>query len=509
MPRPAPDTTITQRVVEAAVRAAAAGEAWDHRDPECKGHSLRVKGERMSWTFRGRLDGKNGRWELGGADVPPKEARFRAGKVRELVSRGLDPTTLITELVTGIKAEAQVIVEAPKPSWVWHSAVEKFIAYMTENGRRATVKDYRGTLQNTAELKKFALRRVSDILREEIEEAVEAVRKRGVKTHHKKVLVVTRRFFNWLAEGSRRRETGVPPNFLLGAKAAPYIRIDPNDPSAPTRRKVNKGIPPASSIGRALAIARSGALPLLPSLGIQLVIGTVQRRRAIVGFNSFDVRPLSGPDRSWVWFQPPAFRKTADNLQSESAHQVPIVGWVSGVYDVLERRRSYENKEGWLFPVSRARKKGDQPLQPHMSEGVLNKNIDCMPGLDDALSPQALRRGFASFGKKFLGFADGEAKMVLDHMEGEGGNVTRNHYDLDPRIERKTEMMLAWARFCDEQATEEIAADPLLRDLDALREAIYRQRYDEEAWQRKLALVRKSGRPLWGDDAEELPEAAE
>jgi hypothetical protein len=39
-----------------------------------------------------------------------------------------------------------------------------------------------------------------------------------------------------------------------------------------------------------------------------------------------------------------------------------------------------------LFPVHRARRKGETPLAPHMSEGVLNRNIDCMPGIDDALA---------------------------------------------------------------------------------------------------------------------------
>jgi hypothetical protein len=134
-----------------------------------------------------------------------------------------------------------------------------------------------------------------------------------------------------------------------------------------------------------------------------------------------------------------------------------------------------------------------------MSEGVLNKNIDAMPGVDDALSPHALRRAIASYGKQLLGYADGEVKLILDHHEGAGGDVTRGHYDLDPRIERKIAMMVAWTQWCDEQAAAAIDADPLLRDLAALREAIYRKRYGEEAWQRKLAHARRNRRPLWDD----------
>ena len=52
------------------------------------------------------------------------------------------------------------------------------------------------------------------------------------------------------------------------------------------------------------------------------------------------------------------------------------------------------------------------------------------PGADD--SPQ---REAASHMPGVL--ADGEAKMILDRLEGEAGDVTRGSYDLDPRIPRK------------------------------------------------------------------------
>jgi hypothetical protein len=76
-----------------------------------------------------------------------------------------------------------------------------------------------------------------------------------------------------------------------------------------------------------------------------------------------------------------------------------------------------------------------------MNVGTLNHNLDAMPGVYGVLSPHRLRVAFGSYGKRFGGFADGEAKLVLDHAEGAGDDVTRGHYDLDPRIERKIEML--------------------------------------------------------------------
>jgi hypothetical protein len=166
---------------------------------------------------------------------------------------------------------------------------------------------------------------------------------------------------------------------------------------------VNKGIPEARPIGRALAIARAGVLGALPSLGIQMVLGTVSRRRGVVGMKSEDWKPHQISPKIYVWFQPPAFRKTADKIQSSAAHQVPLVGWVSDVVDRLERLRPHDDTAGWLFPVARPRHAGKPPKTPHMNVGTLNHNLDAMPGVYGVLSPHRLRVAFGSYGKRFGG----------------------------------------------------------------------------------------------------------
>jgi hypothetical protein len=536
MPRPAPGTTITEPSVTAAVKAAAAGEVWEYPDPACPGLTLRVRG-RVTWTFRGpRLGGKNRRFVIGDHTTMPKKARRRAAEVRRLVQQGFDPRPTIVAWLTGVAVEAQAeqrVVQ--KPSLTWRAAAVRYMAYLRDNNRLGTLRDYRQVLANEKELLHLHGRQVCDVLRTEIGEAVERVRLRGVKSHHKKTLVVCRRFFDWLSEDARQRETSVPKGFLDGAKAARPL-------NTAKRRVVNKGVPAALPIGRALAIARSGVLGAQPSSAIQLVLATVQRRRAVVGLLERDVQPHRGYQGEYVWFVPPAFRKTGDSMLSSQPHQVPLVGFAVGVVKDLERRLSSARRHidgpidearqtqaakaavaaglpepeivpwDWYFPVARPRSLGVPNQQPHMAESTLNHNMAAMPGVKNELSPHALRRAFASYGTRLKIFKnDAEAKIILDHTEGDAGNVTREHYDLDPRIEQKRELLLWWTGWLEEQCAAAMDADPLLRDparRDELREACYRLRYGEDAWQRKLAKLRDKGGPLWPSDDIEENEAA-
>ncbi len=75
----------------------------------------------------------------------------------------------------------------------------------------------------------------------------------------------------------------------------------------------------------------------------------------------------------------------------------------------------------WLLPVTRPRRMGEPSKQLYLTEDTLNKNMNAMPGVAGHLSPHALRRKFASEGKTAGVMADGEAKMILDHLEGEAG----------------------------------------------------------------------------------------
>ncbi|MBX9830221.1 MAG: Arm DNA-binding domain-containing protein [Xanthobacteraceae bacterium] len=321
MAKPKAGTNITQATVEAAQKDAAKGVSWEHPDPGCAGLSLRVAGT-VTWSFRGpRLAGKNRRWTVGDHTVDRETARDRAHEVRRLIRSGLDPSGRLREMITGIVEERQAEVRVvAKPSWKWERAIDEFEKHLKGAKRRATVDDYIPTLRNADVLQRFKGRDVCDVTRSDIMKAVDAKRLQGTRTHHKKILVVTRRFFDFLAQDVRRDETSVQPDLLTTAKAG--------DPLLVTRRvRQNKGIPEAEPIGRALAIARTGVLGDAASDAIQILLGTLQRRHAVCAVLGRAVRPYheagqdaDGRPLEFVWFVPPAHRKTADKIQSSEPH---------------------------------------------------------------------------------------------------------------------------------------------------------------------------------------------
>jgi hypothetical protein len=557
MAKPKAGTNITGETVDMALRDMERGITWEYADKGCAGLSLRVTGSSVHWSFRGpRLAGKNPRWVVGDHTVDREKARERAHEVRRIIRGGMDPTIRLREMTTGILEERQHEIRVvAKPSLKWEAAIDEFETHLKGSKRRGTVEDYIPTLRNADVLRRFRGRDVCDITRSDVMKAVNEKRLQGVRTHHKKILVVTRILFNWLAEDARRDRTSVEPDLLTTAKSG--------DPLLVTRRtRQNKGIPDAEPVGRALAIARSGVLGDEASDAIQLVLGTLQRRHPVCALLDRSIRPYEpagltpeGQPAEYIWFVPPQHRKTADKIQSSDPHQVPLVGFVPALIHRLRRRfhateiaawgpneedgiRMAARRDGkqvilldhadeldgippellervvgilpydWLLPVTRPRRNGEPNKQLYLTEDTLNKNMNAMPGVAGHLSPHALRRKIASEGKAAGVLADGEVKMILDHLEGEAGNVTRGHYDLDPRIPRKREILLWWTGWLEEQCKAAIEADPTLDmsnpetrkgNFEALREACYIQRYGQEKWDVKLSKSRRTGNKLWAE----------
>jgi hypothetical protein len=96
----------------------------------------------------------------------------------------------------------------------------------------------------------------------------------------------------------------------------------------------------------------------------------------------------------------------------------------------------------------------------------------------------------ATYGCQDLGWMRSDPKLILDHLEGfDSGDVTAQHYNADPELRKKREMMSAWVAWLEEQERQAVAADPSLLDYEAIAEQVYRLRYGDDAW--KAALKRQ------------------
>ena len=88
-------------------------------------------------------------------------------------------------------------------------------------------------------------------------------------------------------------------------------------------------------------------------------------------------------------------------------------------------------------------------------------------------------------------------------LEGfDSDDVTAQHYNTDPRMLKKREMMRAWIGFLDKCEAAAVARDPWLHNPEIIREKIYRKRYKDEAWKRAIERSKKSGKLPWQDDTD-------
>jgi hypothetical protein len=502
---------LTSASVKGAIKAARAGEAYVRTDAVAPGLELRVGPRGAFWGLRLRGgDGRRYRWNLGvavegDADAGAtalclESARRRAVAARECLRRGGDVDALLRELA-GLPElpHAEPAAVDPRDDWTWEAARDRYLDDVRRTRRLATYDDYRTTL-GLPDFSPLSGRRVADVTRHDVARVIAAIHARGAESQSEHALRVVRAFWTWLADDSRSQETGVLPGVLSKMKAPERTRVERGDVmSRGDEEEDDAGeIPSEMSLGRALAIFRSGAMPLRHSLLAQVLMASAQRRRTMASAHMRDFRTVSGDE---IWSIPPANRKTARKRRSQMSHIVPLVGWGAEAARRLWVMASDDDKEGWLAPSApRGRRAGKKPRIPHADPDFITEILNAT---GCGFTPHGVRRAFSSYGVRDLGFRRDEPAIILDHLEGvASGNVTAEFYSLDPELRRKREMIAAWTAWLDARCADAIAADQTLVDIEAVREIVYRSRYGDEKWEAKLARVRKRGGRVFDDVVE-------
>ena len=497
---------LTAATVKAAIRDSRAGKRWAKADALMPGLQLRAQPTGARWTVGARLNDLQRRWDIGGVCEGDEDvdglaclttARSRAIRVKEMCRNDLTPDYVVREFTTGmsiVRQEALAVKKAP-PSWLYEKAKEEFLTHVLAKKRADTHRDYTGKLR-PPELDRFNGHAVASITRNQILMTVAAIHGRGAETMAEGVLRVLKSMWTFLADGERQEQTSVVPNLLLRAKAPDRTRNEIGDPHRIDEDRERGDAPPEIELGRALAIARAGVLPDRVSLGLQLLLASIQRRRAVIGANRWRFKTYAETPDEEAWFVPPYYRKSGSKRGNRS-HLVPLVSWGAEAVRKLDRLSDSEDGPGWLFPGRRTRGMISEGVPAgHAYVGLLNNYLSVLPGVD--FSPQFVRYAFSTYGERDLGFHKSEAKIILDHMEGtEPDDVTGKFYSSDPAIRRKREMITLWTGWLDEWCAKAIAADPVLSDREALVEAIYRERYSEEQLARRIEYRSRRDRPLW------------
>lgn len=478
-----PPKPITQATLKAAFKAHRKRVSRDIADGRTAGLELRIRPLSVRWSMRTAFHGNRVRYDLGPAVLGDSDvnglsldgARTRAARVSEMTRNGHNPAHFLAALASGVSLETQIKADAarPKASWRWEHAKTEFLTEVLRTNRLDTHRDYRGKLQ-AAELDRFAGRLVAGITVDEMAKAVEDVHKRGKESMSEGVVRVVKRFWTWLAETVRQKETGVADGAMIKLRAPPRTLIEIGEEAFDPEEE-NGDAPPEVEIGRVLALARLGCLPERIGLGLELMIGTVQRRRAVTGASRWRFREYEGAPGERLWFVPPYFRKSGSK-RGKRSHLVPVVGSAAVAQERLCRLSDFEGSKGWLFPAG----KTNRSEREHAESGLFNDYLDAMPGV--SWSPHGVRYAFATYGERDLGFKPGEASLILDHMEGlEPENVTSQFYSSDPGIARKREMMRAWVDWCEHWTAEAIKQDAALRNRDLMEREIRERRYKKKA----------------------------
>ncbi|WP_194480730.1 integrase family protein [Bradyrhizobium sp. CCBAU 53338] len=492
---------ITAKTLEKAVSDCAAGNQYEVSDLQCGGLQLRVRGS-VTWTVRSRLWGKQRRWAIGGPEIKPDIARERAGEVKGWCRRGMDPEMLVIQYMTGVPIANQTRVggKRPVPSWSWARSVDAFLDHILKFRSPETYDDYARTLggkmrldekkrhSKVPELERFEDKDVAAITREDVAKCVAEVCNRAHRTgeHLKSVLGS---MWTFLADDCRREETSVAPNLLLRLKTPerqrPTIVRDTPDIIAlfeDDSEDPNRDVPSPARLGRALAIARSRAMKETAALSIELLAGSLQRRRAVIGSHRAEFRVMGDwEDQSAdiLWSIPPFMRKRSNRRRAHLPHKIVLV---HPTVLAVRRLDTLAGDQAYYFPVRAGQDK--KTKNPHADPSFINHALQFLPGAE--MSCHAWRRGFASHGQRELGLDLVEIKMVLDHSEGAPPcDVTAGNYALDPLLGRKREILLAWSEWLETRVKEAIAADPGLLDVEALKDAIYLARYGKERINRK------------------------
>lgn len=247
-----------------------------------------------------------------------------------------------------------------------------------------------------------------------------------------------------------------------------------------------KHVASPQELGTILAVARSGALDPTVSLALELLVMTVQRRRPVADAQAADFVPWIEMPGWGVWSMGPRHRKTADKRDDQTRHVLPLP---PSLWQRLspQLRRCGEVGTPYLFPQVRPWKLGEQ-ADGHMSDSALNHRL-----LDLGLqaSPHDVRRGFSTHGRRILGIARSDTKLIMDHNEGiSSDDVLEAHYTADDRLDLKQPVMEKWISWCDEQAGVAAAGLPPLDQLAA--EIAARRRTREREGQAKTAAKKKA-----------------
>ena len=402
-------TKITKAVVQTALGDIGRSE-YVVSDTQSKGLSLRVRRTGAAWCLRARMGERQTTWTVADArEMPdPEDARAAVAEAWKLIRRDMDPKERLAEIRNG--GLRKPIPE--KAGWTWEKARDAYLKVVQHDLAEATHRDYRSTL-NGRDLAPLHGRMLSDITEDDVKAIQRAVYDRGfLRAMARHVTVILKACLAWAAEDP-----------ASGIRVSPGRLVTPMKPG----KAVPGHLPSDEEMTDLPFQLEREAISPNSRLAALLIWLTAQRVNTVISARKEHfVASDDGFER--LWDIPAAF------IKSGRRHRLPLG---PAAWDLVKQAMDLSGPgEGWLFPQVRARRKG----------GRDDGHISYRPvaGRMHPLDPHDIRRAFGTTGRKRLGMALSDVKVVLDHAEGVGGDVTARHYALDEQLALKQQLLQTW-----------------------------------------------------------------
>jgi len=459
---------ITGTTINRIRRSAKRGDSLEVHDLIQPGLSIRATGRRMTWYFRfttktQRTDGTKVRTAhpICAVDGCPDPEKMRqvVGAGCAALQEGRDPLAAVrVTLAEALRLpETRVSGEPSLHTWDFPAFREEFKNDPPSDLRKDTVDGYYRALSKTQVGTVFYAKRLVEITPQNIRTVRDDILRRGHARQSKLTLQALRTAFDWATESSRsalsgltednnpmsqvvskRRRNQRKPTNEDAIAAEEFIKLDINKNFVVAYRNV----PTMADIGKLLILLLQPAgLPLVKRTILLLLVYSVQRRltvasafrKALVGFHQRDVA-------FWVL--------DGGTTKSGRPHLLPFS---MRAWGVIESWRATLSKSSvWLFPGMATRRKPSP--NGHINVRTVNEWMyeACdLAGCARHSNPHSVRKAFSTY-LSTRGISKAEVKLILDHTEGRGTDVTEVHYNFDPRLPEKQKVMAVWNSFLDE-----------------------------------------------------------
>lgn len=466
--------TITNATIDAARKdVRPGGRRYDIVDARCRGLSLRVSPTGLQWSFRFQITGKDKRLALGSVDLwTIAEARSIVDRGQEMLRDrlGIPDEAWVDRMRVAKGKDAAVRMEKPTQpgrdlfKWDFDRGRREFLDDIARSRSSDTHRDYVSKLHRP-EIEELAKTPLPRITRQDLASAIARIHRAGKEATAEGVARVLSSMFSWLARDENVNHSGVQRDAMRGLKAPARTR-------RPSRRQVDD--PTLEDLGRIIAIARSGVIDPSIACAIEMLVWTLQRRRAVASAMIQDFRSTNSGTEG-LWYVYADDRKRSDG----EAHVIPLP---APAWQCFQRALELTRGTGseYLFPAARPRNKGG--LVTHVHPSTLTHTLSYLPGVSS--SPHHVRKIFGTYGERILGFSRPTTKLILDHAEGgTRSDVTGRHYSLHDGTHEKWPVMRRWVSVVEADVEAAVRAMEPIEELKAAISAARNKKAapDEEA----------------------------